>query len=148
MTDTASTGASTLSDADRAASVDRAAIRDLLERYADAVFRRDFDQWADCWAQDAEWEILQFRRTGRAEVRALVEMLMAPLTFASMMVQPGPIAVDGDHASARVYLLEVVVGPQGERRMTNAYDDSYVRCADGCWRFAKRVFRPLHAWGA
>lgn len=126
---------------------DKAAIRELLERYADAVFRRDFDQWADCWAEDAEWEIMQFQRKGRAEVRALVEMLMTPLTFASMMVQPGPITVTGDRASARVYLLEVVVGPQGERRMTNAYDDSYERCADGRWRFSKRVFSALHAWG-
>ncbi|MFD2134425.1 nuclear transport factor 2 family protein [Novosphingobium resinovorum] len=42
---------------------DRAAIRELMETYADAASRIDKAQWLDCWAPDAEWI------TSHAEVR-------------------------------------------------------------------------------
>ncbi|MFN7174902.1 MAG: nuclear transport factor 2 family protein, partial [Thermaurantiacus tibetensis] len=36
---------------------DRLAIRERIEAYNDAVFRRDAEDWAACWAEDAVWEV-------------------------------------------------------------------------------------------
>ena len=50
----------------------RVAITDLTHRYADAVVRRDADQWASTWAPDAVWELGKGRRVeGREAILAL-----------------------------------------------------------------------------
>ena len=40
----------------------RSEISDLVHLYADAVVRRDGDQWSATWADDAVWELGQGRR--------------------------------------------------------------------------------------
>ena len=34
---------------------DREQVEELVHRYADAVVRRDADQWGSCWTHDARW---------------------------------------------------------------------------------------------
>lgn len=116
------------------------AIRQLVEAYADAVLRRDADDWAACWADDAVWELLDMRVESRAAIRALWEQAMSGFTFVGFFVQPGPLAIDGDHAQGRVWTHELLVHADGARRQTvGRYDDSYVRTPEG-WRFATRRF--------
>jgi len=35
----------------------QAGVRDLHARYTDATFRKDFDAFAGCFAEDAQWRI-------------------------------------------------------------------------------------------
>ena len=42
-------------------------IDDLLHAYADAVVRRDADQWISTWATDAVWELGKGRRVEGAD---------------------------------------------------------------------------------
>ena len=36
---------------------DKEEIRNLVEKYADAVCRRDEADWASTWAEDAVWDL-------------------------------------------------------------------------------------------
>ena len=47
---------------------DELAIRDLVNRYSDAVVRRDAKAWGDTWAENAEWYILGNSICGRVEI--------------------------------------------------------------------------------
>lgn len=47
------------------AAADLAAIRDLNDRYADAVQRADADSWGALWAEDACWTLMGSRVEGR-----------------------------------------------------------------------------------
>lgn len=122
---------------------DQLAIRALNEAYADAVFRRDADAWSACWAEDAAWELLGTRVEGRSAIRALWEQAMAGFSFVSFLVQQGPIEMDGDRATSRVFTNELLVGADGAKRLSvGRYDDDYVRTERG-WRFAARRFSIL-----
>ena len=56
--------------------VAEAAIRELHARYTDAVWRKDYDAFADCFAENAEWKIAGLVLRGRAEVAAHLKRLM------------------------------------------------------------------------
>ena len=43
-------------------------IRQLHARYADAVWRKDIDAFADCFTEDCEWRITGCNLKGRAEI--------------------------------------------------------------------------------
>lgn len=122
---------------------DVVAIRQLVEAYADAVMRRDADDWAACWAEDASWELLGMRIEGRASIRATWEQAMQGFTFVGFFVQPGVLTVDRDAAQGRVFTNELLIDAAGGRRMSvGRYDDAYVRTPAG-WRFAARRFSIL-----
>ena len=44
------------------------AIQQLHARYIDAVWRKDADAFADCFAKDAEWKIAGMHMRGRTEI--------------------------------------------------------------------------------
>lgn len=68
---------------------------------------------------------------------------MAGFSFVSFLVQQGPIALDGDRATSRVFTNELLVGADGAKRLSvGRYDDDYVR-TDAGWRFAARRFSIL-----
>lgn len=125
-------------------TADALAIRALNEAYADAVFRRDGDDWSACWAEDARWDLLGTVVEGRATIRALWEQAMSGFTFVSFLVQQGPVTIDGARAEGRVFTNELLVDTSGGRRLSaGRYDDIYVRSATG-WCFASRRFVILH----
>lgn len=122
---------------------DDAAIRALIEAYSDAVFRRDAGDWGACWAEDGCWFLMGQEVVGRAAIVALWEQAMAGFTFVAFFAQPGPIAIDGDRAHARVWTHEVLEGADGtQSRPVGRYDDHYVRTTEG-WRFAERRYTLL-----
>jgi ketosteroid isomerase-like protein len=104
------------------------------------VLRRDADDWAACWAEDAVWDLAGMRVEGRAAIRALWGQAMQGFAFVGFFVQPGPLTIHGDRAQGRVWTHELLVEAGGARRQTvGRYDDEYVREAAG-WRFASRRF--------
>ena len=49
---------------------DRLAIRERIEAYADAVFRRDAEDWISNWAEDAVWRLPGVDVAGRDNIKA------------------------------------------------------------------------------
>lgn len=124
-------------------NVDQAAIRDLIDVYSDAVFRRDAADWEACWAEDARWFLMGQEVVGRDAIVGLWKQAMSGFAFVAFFAQPGLIEVDGDSARARVWTHEVLEMPDGSiSRPVGRYDDIYVRTADG-WRFAERRYAML-----
>ncbi|QXQ07109.1 nuclear transport factor 2 family protein [Sphingosinicellaceae bacterium] len=125
---------------------DRIAVRERIESYNDAVFRRDADDWAECWAEDAEWVVGQNAASGRAAIRELWLKLMGGLGAAGMYVAHGSVAIDGDHAESRSYMLEMLKRLDGtEMLVSGRYDDKLRRDADGEWRFMARSYTVLQS---
>ncbi len=123
---------------------DRLAIRERIEAYNDAVFRRDADDWAECWAEDAVWEVAGQKAEGRANIRALWLQLMAGFETVGMYVNHGAVAVEGDVAQSRCYMLEMMKQVDGtERFVSGRYDDQLRRDPDGQWRFTGRAYTVL-----
>lgn len=123
---------------------DRLAIRERIESYNDAVFRKHADDWAECWAEDAAWQVGDHRAEGRAAIRDLWLTLMANYDAAGMYVAHGAVAIDGDTADSRSYMLELLKQADGtERLVSGRYDDRLRRDTDGAWRFVARAYTVL-----
>jgi len=118
-------------------------IADLVHLYADAVTRRDFDQWTDCWAEDATWSLRPGRiACGRPEIVALLHAALATLDGVVQQVLDGMVDVQSDDsstASGRWHLQEHLRRTDGQAALLLAhYDDRYVHRGDR-WRFASRT---------
>ena len=123
---------------------DRTAIRELMESYADAVFRHDADAWAACWTDDAVWDLLGTEVRGRATLVPAWKGAMAGFRLAAFFVFPGEIIVDGETATARSHTQEhLLTVDGGVRRIIGRYQDALSK-ADGRWRFSLRRYTVLN----
>jgi hypothetical protein len=137
---------------------DRVAVRELLERFSDAVNHGQFEIIPTLFTEDAVWEAkiapdaelglgegFHFRgpdgiRTGLAKSRERAE----PLFYS---VIPGPIELHGNgRASSRSTMYELlhVKGNGSVLDLVGTYSDTFVE-HDGVWRFASRSFRLRYA---
>jgi uncharacterized protein (TIGR02246 family) len=125
---------------------DELAIRALVERYADAVCRRDAEDWGQTWAPGGTWDLGPGREvTGREKIVELWLSLMGGYPTALQLIHSGVVtSIDGDRATARWYLSEYILQADGTRRMgVGVYHDHYVRL-DGNWFFARRSYNLLY----
>ena len=120
-------------------------IRALIHRYADAVVRRDQDQWGSCWAADAKWHLGPGRSVdGREAIVGLWVKAMSGFAAVVQMVNNSEIHVTGDTATGRCYIHEHFCRANGVVGILLAYyDDTYVK-VDGEWRFASRELVPQY----
>lgn len=113
----------------------------LVHRYADAVVRRDPDQWSSTWAADATWELGRGRRVeGRDAILALWNSAMDGFRAVVQNVVNGDVDLDeaGGTGSGRWYIIEHWHRADDSRGILLAhYDDRYVR-VDGAWLFTSR----------
>lgn len=115
-------------------------IRQLYGRYADAVWRKDFDVFADCFSEDAVWKIAGRTVTGRAAIVDSFAASLEPSERVMMRVGIPLIELDGDTASGRVQVSELIKRKDGTAQRTLAiYYDRFVQ-RDGVWRFAWHHF--------
>src|SRR4051794_21359429 len=122
---------------------DRLAIRELIEDYADAVNRLDPPDWASTWTADAQWFIRDDSPQGREAIAALWQGKVAPIAAVRFTATPGAIDVEGDTATARVWVIEDLELEAGRRRLIHGrYDDDLVR-QDGRWWFRRRRYTFL-----
>jgi len=123
---------------------DYVALRQVAERYVDAVNRFDAAAWAATWAPDGEWNIGQVIK-GRDEVLKVWKQAMGGIPNVYMHVYSGVIDdVTGDTASGRWYLGEFLNLADGSRSMNSiCYFDTYVRI-DGQWYIKTRRFSALY----
>jgi len=114
------------------------AIRQLHARFVDAVWRKDSDAFANCFAEDAEWKIAGMQIQGRAEIGRQFSNLMSKSERAMMFLGMPILEVAQTTATGRIYVTEYVKMLDGSAARTlGVYYDKYVGEGDQ-WRFQWR----------
>lgn len=123
-----------------------AGIRDLHARYVDAVWRKDYAAFGDCFAEDAEWRIAGMVLRGRAEIESTLERLMGNFHRVLMTFRTPILDVGDGVASGRTYVTEQSAFKNGRPGTTiGLYYERFVRQSDR-WRMSWRLFQ-LHYMG-
>jgi ketosteroid isomerase-like protein len=123
------------------------AIQQQLNRYTDAVNRRDWAVFPKLYAGDAIWEgtgALTMRFEGLEAITRGFAGIIDPMSMFVQMNAPAVIDVRGDHASARSTIHELGDVPADGTRfeLYGRYEDELVR-RDGAWLFSHRRFIPI-----
>ncbi len=123
-----------------------AGIRQLHARYADAVFRKDFDAFGNCFTEGAEWILGPHRLHGRRECVAFLEDRIRDSHWVLLKFHTPILQIGEGSTQGRTYVTE-----------QNAYKNApashnvatyYERFAEqgGVWR-RKWAFFQLHYMG-
>jgi ketosteroid isomerase-like protein len=124
------------------AIADRVEIEALRGEYTDALMMRDWDRVASLFARDGAVRMphVPAELAGREEIRAGIEQLQALLDYFVQTTHPGTIRLDGDTASGRAHISELIRFRDGNSHLNYAvYHDRYQRTPDG-WKFTERVY--------
>ena len=127
---------------DLQAIADRVQIEALRGEAADAAMMRDYDRVASLFTHDAVVRIphIGAEAVSREEIRAGSERLQALLDYFVQTTHPGTIQLDGDTASGRAYISELMRFSDGTSELNHAiYHDRYRRTSDG-WKFTERIY--------
>jgi ketosteroid isomerase-like protein len=132
-----------IADADLRALLDRAAIQDVLLRYARGVDRRDFDLVASCFTPDAAYEGSLARGTIRDALAALGDAMARYISTLHLLGNQ-LIEIDGDRARSETYALAHHRLLDGALRVIAVrYVDELIR--DGTrWHIRRRTVH--HEW--
>jgi ketosteroid isomerase-like protein len=124
------------------AIADRVEIEALRGEYVDAVMMHDYDRLASLFTDDGAVRMphIPAEAVGRVEIRAGVERLQGQLEYFVQATHPGVIWLEGDAASGRAYISELIHGRDGSSHQNHAiYHDRYRRTQDG-WKFTERTY--------
>ncbi len=127
---------------DLEAIVDRVEIEALRGEYTDAAMMRDYDRLASLFTPDGAMRIpyANVELAGREEIRVWGERVPDVVDYLVQTTHPGTIRLDGDTASGRAYLCELIHLHDGSSHLNYAiYHDRYQRTRDG-WKFTERVY--------
>ena len=127
---------------DLQAIADRVQIEALRGEAADAAMMRDYDRVASLFTYDGVVRIphIGAEAVSREEIRAGSERLQALLDYFVQTTHPGTIQLDGDTASGRAYICELIRFRDGRSELNYAiYHDRYRRTGDG-WKFTERIY--------
>jgi len=121
-------------------------IRQLHARFVDAVWRKDADAFADCFAEDGEWKIAGLHMRGRAEIGGQIGNLLSSCERVQLILGLPILEVEQDTATGRMQVTELAKLTDGSSAMTfGIYYDRYVREGER-WRFQWRHW-TLHYRG-
>ena len=97
------------------AIADRVEIEALRGEYVDAVMMHDYDRLASLFTDDGAVRMphIPAEAVGRDAIRAGVERLQGQLEYFVQATHPGAIRLDGDAASGRAYISELMHGRDG-----------------------------------
>ena len=121
---------------------ERVEIEALRAEFTDAVMMRDYDRLASLFTADGALRIpdIPVDLVGPPAIRAWGAQVPEVVDYLVQTAHPGPIRLDGDTASGRVYIEELVSSRDGRSGQNFAiYHDAYQRTPDG-WRFTERVY--------
>ncbi len=121
-------------------------IRQLHARYADAVWRKDYDAFGNCFTEDAEWRISGMVLHGRDEIVWNLKRLMPNFRRILMTFRTPILEVENGTATGRTYTTEQSSFVDGRPGSTiGIYYERFVNQGDQ-WRFNWRLFQ-LHYMG-
>ena len=124
------------------AVADRVEIEALRGEFTDAAMMRDRARLASLFTPDGALRMpnIPAELVGREQIRAVGEQLQAQWDFFVQTTHPGTIVLDGDTATGRAYIQELVRTRDGRQGLNYAiYHDRYRRTGDG-WKFTERVY--------
>jgi ketosteroid isomerase-like protein len=124
------------------AIADRVEIGALQGEFTDSVMMRDYDRAAALFTPDGALRMpnVPVELTGQEQIRAWGERVPDVVEFLVQNTHPGIIQLDGDTASGRAYMSEVIRLLDGTSELNYAiYHDRYQRTPDG-WKFTERVY--------
>ncbi len=127
---------------DLQAIADRVEIEALRGEFTDAVMMRDYDRLASLFTHDGALRMpnVPADLAGRDEIGAWGERVPALVDYFVQTTHPGTIRLDGDTASGRAYICELIRLRDGRSELNYAiYHDRYRRITDG-WKFTERVY--------
>jgi ketosteroid isomerase-like protein len=124
------------------AIADRVEIEALRGEFTDAAMMCDYDRVASLFTPDGALRMpnVPVELVGREQIRAWRERREAFVEYFVQTAHPGTIQLDGDRASGRAYLHELIGLRDGGSDQNYAiYHDRYQRTGDG-WKFTERVY--------
>jgi ketosteroid isomerase-like protein len=127
---------------DLQAIADRVEIEALRGEFTDAAMMNDYGRVAELFTPDGVVRMphANVELVGREQVRAFGGRRDAMVEYFVQNTHPGAIRLDGDTASGRAYMSELIRLRDGSSHLNYAiYHDRYRRTPDG-WRFAERVY--------
>jgi ketosteroid isomerase-like protein len=107
---------------DLQAIADRVEIEALRGEFTDAVMLNDHDRLASLFTHDGAVRIpdANLEAAGREEIRAMGERREALADYFVQTTHPGAIQLDGDTASGRAYLCELIHSREGNSHLNYA----------------------------
>jgi ketosteroid isomerase-like protein len=127
---------------DLEAIADRVEIEALRGEFTDAAMMRDYDRLTLLFTPDGTLRIphADIELAGREEIRAWGKRVPTVVDYLVQTTHPGTIRLDGDTASGRAYVCELIHLGDGSSHLNYAiYHDRYQRTPDG-WNFTERVY--------
>ena len=121
---------------------DRVEIEALRGEFTDAAMMRDYDRITTLFTPDGALRILgtDVDLADRDQIRAWGERVPEFVEYLVQNTHPGVIRLDGDTASGRAYMSELIRLRDGTSHLNYAiYHDRYRRTDDG-WKFTERVY--------
>jgi ketosteroid isomerase-like protein len=127
---------------DLQAIADRVEIEALRGEFTDAAMMVDYDRVATLFTPEGALRMphANIDLVGREEIRAFGRRRNSFVDYLVQNTHPGVIQIDGDAASGRAYLSELIRLRDGSSHLNyGIYHDRYQRTDDG-WKFAERVY--------
>jgi ketosteroid isomerase-like protein len=127
---------------DMQAIADRVEIEALRGEFTDAVMMRDYDRAASLFTPDGALRMpnVPVELEGPEQIRAWGARVPEFVEFLVQTTHAGVIRLDGDTASGRAYMQEVLRTRGGHAEVNYAiYHDRYQRTAGG-WKFTERTY--------
>ncbi|HET9972335.1 MAG TPA: nuclear transport factor 2 family protein [Streptosporangiaceae bacterium] len=121
---------------------DRVEIEALRGEFTDAAMMRDYGRLTALFTPDGALRILgtDVDLADRDQIRAWGERVPEFVEYLVQNTHPGVIRLDGDTASGRAYMSELIRLRDGSSHLNYAiYHDRYRRTDDG-WKFTERVY--------
>jgi ketosteroid isomerase-like protein len=125
-----------------AAIADRVEIEALRGEFTDAAMMRDYDRLASLFIADGVLRMpdIPVELDGQEEIRAWGEGVPARVEYFVQTTHPGIIELEGDTASGRAYVQELIRLRDGSSHLNYAiYHDRYQRTGSG-WKFSERTY--------
>jgi len=114
----------------------------LRAEFTDAVMMRDYGRLAALFTMHGALRIpdIPVDLAGQDAIRAWGAEVPQFVEYLVQTAHPGTLRLDGDTASGRVFIHEIVSARDGRSGLNYAiYHDRYQRTNDG-WRFSERVY--------
>jgi ketosteroid isomerase-like protein len=127
---------------DLQAIADRVEIEALRGDFTDAAMMSDYDRLASLFTPDGVLRMpnVPAELSGPEEIRAVGPRRDGLVEYFLQNTHPGTIRLDGDTATGRAYMFELIGLRDGGSELNYAiYHDRYRRTPDG-WKFTERIY--------